>query len=267
MIRFLILLLPFTLFSLEKQPWLGDIYEFHYLGGYAYSRFHKVQGAVDQLTSPYNVNLLFSGLDFSFSPDWSVDADVEFADTSFRSFQFRSFGIQGRYLWLDDIIGDWASLVTSFSARIVSPNMLKDVSTPYHGNVDLELSISLGKELDSFRFWRFRFWGFGLIGIANRGSPWLRGGAFFEGNLDDTHKWALYLLGSHGYGRKRSIDIANFRGYGRIRQKSIDIGARYGYRMGVWGTLRFDYLRRVKASLCPENVNTFVISYLLPFSF
>lgn len=261
------LLLPLMAFSLEKQPWLSDVYEFHFLGGYAYSRFNKVEGAVDQLTSPFNVHLLFGGLDFSFSPEWSIDADVEFSDTTRTSFGFRSFAIQGRYLWLDDIIGDWISLTTGGSIRVTSPTFLKDVSCPSHGNVDMEANISIGKEFDSLQFWRFRLWGFGVIGIANRGSPWIRGGAFVEANLDDTHKWALFLLGSHGYGRKRTINIADFRGYGRIRQKNIDIGIRYGYRMSVWGTLRGEYMRRVKASLYPENVNTFVISYLLPFSF
>lgn len=261
------LLFPFLVFGLEKQPWFGDIYEFHFLGGYAYSRFHKVEGAIDQLQDPFNVNLLFGELDFSFSPEWSVDADVEFADTTEQSFGFRSFAIQARYLWLDDIIGDWISLVSGLSARVTSPDSLRDVSCPSHGNVDVELSISLGKEFDSFRFWRYRLWGFGVLGMSNRGSPWLRGGLFFEGNLDDTHKWALYALGSHGYGRRTFVDIANFHGYGKIRQKSIDLGIRYGYRMGIWGTIRFDYIRRVKASLCPKNVNNFVVSYLLPFSF
>ena len=265
--KLLLFFLPIWIFSLEIQPWFGDVYEFHFLGGYAYSRFRKVEGAVDQLTSAFNSNVLFTGLDFSFSPEWSADIDLQLADTTEQSFGFRTVGGQVRYLWMDDIIGDPISLATGANARFVSSNSLRDVSCPYHGNVDVEFNLSLGKEFDAFQFWRYRLWGFGVVGIANRGSPWIRGGAFIEANLDDIHKFAIFLLGSHGYGRQTSININDFFGYAKIRQKSIDIGARYGYRMGVWGTLRFEYIRRVKARLCPENVNNFIISYLVPFSF
>ncbi len=261
------ILLPFSLFGLEVQPWFGDVYEFDFLGGYAYSRYPQVEGANPGLTSPSNDHLLFSDLEFSFSPVWSADVDIEFVETPRQSFGFRSFGMQIRYLWLDDIIGDPISLATGLSARIVSTTSLHDVSCPYHGNVDVELNVSLGKEFDNFQFWRFRVWGYGALGMSNRGSPWLRGIAAFEGNWDDQHKWGIFMVGSHGYGREQTIDVNHFFGYGRIRQKSLDLGVRYGYRFGVWGTLRVEYIRRVMAKLCPERVNTFVISYLLPFSF
>ena len=55
--------------------------------------------------------------------------------------------------------------------------------------------------------------------------------------------------------------------YAKIREKAIDLGFRYGYRLGVYGTLRFTYFRRVLARSCPAEVNAFIFSYLLPFSF
>ncbi|MDE3046793.1 MAG: hypothetical protein KGI83_00410 [Verrucomicrobiota bacterium] len=61
--------------------------------------------------------------------------------------------------------------------------------------------------------------------------------------------------------------IDHFHGYVKIRYKSIDVGVRYGYRLGVYGTLRFAYVRRVLAKSYPQQVNSFIFSYLLPFSF
>lgn len=261
-------LFPLLANSLEVQPWFGDCLEFHFLGRYSYSRFDKVDHGIPQLDSPFNVNLVYLGLDFSPTPEWSVDTDLQFADTTKEHpFNFRTAAIQGRYLWMDDIVGDKVSLATGASIRATGSKALKDVSCPSHGNVDFEINCSLGKEFDATESWRFRAWGFGAIGHANRGSPWVRAIAAVEGNYDDLHKWAVYVEGINGYGRHTRVLIDHFYGYAKIRQKSIDIGFRYGYAIGVYGTIRVEYIRRVLAKSCPENVNTFMVSYLVPFSF
>jgi hypothetical protein len=90
--------------------------------------------------------------------------------------------------------------------------------------------------------------------------------AALETNLNDIHKLAFYAEGNNGYGRHSRVVTNHFEGYGRIRTKSIDVGLRYGYRMGVWGTLRIEYARRFLAKSAPAHVNTATISYLLPFS-
>ena len=88
-----------------------------------------------------------------------------------------------------------------------------------------------------------------------------------ETNINDMHRWAFYALGSNGYGRHAHLNPYHFFGYAKIRQKSIDLGLRYGFRIGVYGVLRLEYQRRVLAKACPQNVNTGIVSYLLPFSF
>jgi hypothetical protein len=260
-------LLPFVGSALEMQPWFGDVYEFHFLGSYSYSRFHKVQNGTPQLTSPFNVNLIYLGLDFSSSPDWSLDADIQFADTTQESFNFRTGAVQARYLWLDDIVGDPVSLTTGINIRLTPTMSLRDVSCPSYGNADFELNAALGREIDASDDWRFRLWAFAAVGHANRGSPWVRGVAAIETNYDDAHKFAVYAYGTNAYGWQTQVDIDHFHGYAKIREKSIDLCFRYGYRMGVWGTMRFEYQRRVLAKSYPENVNTFLVGYLLPFSF
>lgn len=263
----LALLFPICAMGLEVQPWFGDVYEFHLLSGYTYSRFNKVQNGRPQLTESFNANVIYFGLDFSLSPEWAVDADIQFADTTQMSFNFRTAALQGRYLWLDDIIGDKISLSTGFNARVTPTYALHDISCPSRANIDFELNVSIGKEFEATESWLFRVWGFGCVGHANRGSPWVRGTVALETNIEDQHKLALYADGNNGYGRYPYLSTDHFNGYAKIRTKSIDIGLRYGYRTGVWGTLRFEYARRVLAKAAPAGVNTWIVSYLLPFSF
>ncbi len=264
--KFLFLLLPLLGSSLEVQPWFGDCLEFHFLGSYNYSFFNKVQKGTPQLTRTFQSNVGYLGLDFSPTPEWSIDGDIQVADTTKEDFNFRAIALQARYLWLDDIIGDRVSLATGASARFTNSASLRDVSCPYHANFDFEVNFSLGKEFDVSDSWAWRAWGFGCVGHANKGSPWVRGIVALETNYEDQHKLAFLAEGSNGYGRHSTVLIDHFNGYAKIRQKSIDLGIRYGYRVGVWGTLRFSYLRRVLAKSCPEQVNSFIFSYLLPFS-
>ncbi len=265
--KVLALLLPFMLFSLEVQPWFGDCLEFHFLGSYAYSFFERVQNGRPQLRSTFQSNVAYLALDFSPTPEWSVDGDLQLADTSKQNFNFRSIALQARYLWLDDIVGDRVSFASGGSVRFTNTDSLRDVSCPSHANFDFELNFSLGKEFDVSDVWAWRFWAFGALGHGNKGSPWVRAIASLETNYDDRHKFAFFAEGINGYGRRRTVFIDDFDGYAKIRQKAIDVGARYGYRLGVYGTLRFAYARRVLAKSCPEQVNTFIVSYLLPFSF
>ncbi|MBX9744426.1 MAG: hypothetical protein K2X08_04365 [Chlamydiales bacterium] len=264
---FILLFSPVISCALELQPWFGDVYEFHFLGTYAYSFFDRVQNGIPQLTSTFHSNVASFGLDFSLSPEWSVDADLQFADTTQEPANFRSTALQGRYLWLDDIVGDAVSLATGINARFTNTASLHDISCMYHSNFDVELNFSLGKEFDAAETWRFRTWAFGAVGQGIYGSPWVRGIAAVECNFDDQHKFALYAEGMNGYGRHTHVLIDHFDGYAKIRQKSIDLAFRYGYRIGVWGTLRVEYARRLLAKSCPQVVNTFAFSYLLPFSF
>ena len=261
------LFLPTLGRGLEVQPWFSDVYEFHFLGSYAYSRFRSVQGGVPELTRPFNSNVIYAGLEFCPAPEWSVDGDIQVADTTDMPFNFRSLACQLRYLWFDDIVGDPVSFATGGNIRFTSDAAIHDISCPSHSNVDLELNFALGREFDYSEIWQWRFWCYGALGQANLGSPWVRAIASIETIIDEKHKWDFYALGNNGYGRHSHVNTEHFNGYAKIRQKSIDVGVRYGYRMGVWGTLRMEYARRVLSKACPQNVNAFAISYLLPFSF
>jgi len=263
----LVFLSASSLYSLEKAPWFGDVYEFHFLSKYTFYRFKNVDGAIIQPDNPSNNHLVHFNMSFSPSLQWSIDSDLEFIDTPREDFGFSSVAFQARYLFKDDILGDPLSLSLGGNFRVVSSESLKDVSVLYHSDVDFEFNLAFGKEFSKLDYWRFRFWAYGGIGIANRGSPWVRGKVAIEGNVQEKRKWSLFVEAMHGYGRQSQINVFDFKGYAKIRERNIDLGFRYGYRFLVWGTLSFEYKRRVLAKLCPEDVNFFSVSYLLPFSF
>jgi len=261
------LLLPIFGVALEMQPWFGEVYEFHFLSAYSYSRFSKVQSGVPQLKRPFNVNLFYFDLDFSPTPQWDIDTDVQFADTTQQSFNFRTAAIQARYLWLDDIVGDRVSFCTGASLRFTPSYALHDISCPSRTNLDCELNFSIGKEIELREYWLLRVWGFGAVGQGIYGSPWVRGTVAVETNIEEKHKLSFYADGNNGYGRHTHVRTDHFDGYGKIRTKSIDVGLRYGYQIGVWGTVRAEYVRRVLAKAASAQVNTVILSYFFPFSF
>ena len=259
--------LPVIAPALEIQPWLGSVYEFHFLGNYSYSRFNSVQGSLPQLNAPFNANVAYMGLDFTMGPEWAVDMDVQFADTTQMDFNFRTGALQGRYLWLDDLVGDSVSLTTGFNARGTPSYALHDVSCTSRSNLDFELNCSVGKEFEANPNWLIRLWASGVLGQGIWGNPWVRGVAAIETNIMEQHKIGIFAEGVNGFGRHTHVLIDHFDGYGKIRYKAIDLAIRYGYRLGVWGTIRAEFAHRFLAKAYPSEVNTWAISYLLPFSF
>jgi hypothetical protein len=264
--KFLLLCLPVSLCALEIEPWFCDIWEFTLTPSYTYGRFHKVQNGHHQLKSPFNEHILAFDLAVPPSPNWELNADVEFADTTQQSMGVRSGAFQARYLWLDDVQGDAVSLTTGLSARAVSGRSLRDVSCPYHSHANFEATASIGKEWDQGFDWHTRVYGLGAVGMGNQGYPWTRAFMTFEGNLHHAHRLGVFAEGYLGFGNQERVRIDHFHGYAFIRHRSLDVGLQYTYAFEIWGHLTFAYSRRVYARSFPENVNFFTVSYMLPFS-
>ena len=206
-------------------------------------------------------------LSFSPSLQWSIDSDLEFSGSPFQDFGFCSVAFQGRYLLKDDIIGDLISLSLGGDVRVVSSESLKDVNNLYHSNIEFQCNLAFGKEFSKLDYWRFRFWGYGGVGIANKGSPWLKGKFAVEGNIHEKRKWSIFAKTMRTFGRYDSFNIYDFNGYAKLRQLNVDLGFRYGWRLGVWGTFSLEYRRRIIAKRCPKNENFLAVSYMVPFSF
>ncbi len=255
-----------TACSLDTKPWFGEVYEFSFEGTYDYSRFRRVEGASRQLTSPINNQSLFA--DFGFTSSSSIDLQVEgeLGRTTDIGWTFRSAAVQARYRVLDDIAGDPLTLTFGLIFRGAAPHMLTDVSTPYAAELNTEATCSLGKEWSSNEFWAMRTYGFASIGQANSGYPWTRELLVGQYNLNDIHRFTVFFEGYFGFGNRRRVDVKHFRGWGKYRHQSMDLGLSYGYKIGLYGVITASYAHRVFAHNYPEHVNFFTLSYHLPFS-
>jgi hypothetical protein len=255
-----------SLLSLETKPWLAEPYASHFQSVFSYSRFRKVEGASKQLCSALNNRDLLLDLSLSPAPSLDLELEGEFGKTNHVNWAFRSGALQARYQMLDDISGDPLSLVFGVNFRGASHHFLRDVSTPYAAEFNMELTCAAGKEWSSEGLWTMRTYGFSAIGQANRGYPWTRGLFVWEYNLDDIHRFTLFSEGDFGFGNKQHVNVNRFSGWGKFQHQSIDLGLSYGYKCGVYGTLTASYAHRVFAHHFPEHVNFFMFIYSLAFS-
>jgi hypothetical protein len=263
---FILASLSISGWGLDKKPWLGDVYEAEWLVDFTYSRYHKVQDAIKQLTHTSNDKLYATALSFTASESLDLQMEVELADTPRMPFGWRSVAFQTRYRWLNDIAGDSFSIVSGFDVRAASSHSLRDVSSPYHANANFEFTSAIGKEWSKGASWSGRTFGFMGVGLGNRGAPWLRFLGVWESNLFDAHRFLLGLEGYFGFGGKKRVDIDHFYGWAPFQHESLDLSLGYAYHMPIWGTLGVRYAYRVFAQSFPEHVQFITLFYRLPFS-
>lgn len=258
---------PLSLFSLQMQPWIDQLWEFHFGPSYTFDFYPQVQGGVPTPQKTTVENIVAANLYVSPYENWQAELELEFASTTRLSMGYRSVAFQLRNQLLSDILGDVCSATWDANIRGVSDRDLTDVSCPYHANFNMEIGGSLGKEWSYNEDWNVRAFGFLGAGTANRGSPWIRFFASAEANADNRYRFELFSRGYFGFGNEQVVFIDHFNGYAAIHHQSVDIGAKYSYVLDMWGYLSFSYTRRVYAHLFPQSVNFFIFSYTLPFSF
>lgn len=250
---------------LEEKPWFGNCFEFLFSPSYEYNFFDRVNNAVPQLRNTYNTQVVDVNFNVTAPEIWNWEADFEFACPTGQSYGYRSSAYQIRRLWMDDVCGDPVSFTTGFVYRNNFRQKLKALSTPYHSPNNFELNAAVGKEWSHGCFWYFRTFGKFGIGQGTTGSPWITLNYYLWGNICNRHQMRLYLLSYFGLGQQHIVHTKHFRGWSKIQHQSLDIGFSYCYDFDYWGSLRFDYARRVYAKSYPEMVNTFLFTFEIPF--
>jgi hypothetical protein len=261
-----LVLFPVAGSALQIEPWFGNIYEFDLSLFYQYSRFDKVQSAKPQIKHPFNDHLFGFDLGMPLSDSFAVDLDLEIVDTPIQTWGYRSTGLQGRYLWMNDVEGDPVSFTTGLDIRQVSTDGLRDVSCPYHSQFDAQLTTAIGKEWSRGEFWKYRTFFFGAFGMANRGSPWARALLSFQGNICNRHQYRLFADSYWGFGNRHTVNTSDFDGYAKIHHQSIDLGIGYKFLSTYNGSLSLDYAYRVYAHSFPERASFITLTYEIPFS-
>lgn len=252
--------------ALQQSPWLGTYLSTLFEPSFTYYYFRNVEGARPKLSEPYNVRLLTLDLGFTPACTWDTELEVEFVHSPVQNWGYRSGALQARYLWLNDLEGDPASLLTGVSVREVSHQSLRDVSMPYHARWNVELTGAMGKEWAEGAFWDMHAWGLMGLGQGSHGYPWLRLLGVWQKNWEDRHRLNLFTQGYFGFGSKEHVNPHHFHGWGNYAHASIDIGTGYGYHTRYWGTIGVEYAYRAYAHVFPQNVQFVVAYWKLPFS-
>ncbi|MCB1107392.1 MAG: hypothetical protein KDK76_04775 [Chlamydiia bacterium] len=267
MIRFLrFFLIPLSLFSFTVDPWLTPIAEFELRPTYSYRYYPSVDRGTNPSSYHSHDQLINLNLGVNFWPNWDFQFQTDFSHTRKLNWGGERVGAQLRYLLLDDVAGDPVSLTLGGTLFYVPTRNLRDVSSPYHSQGNLEVGASVGKEIDNVFNWVWRYWGFLGLGIANRGYPWIRPIIAAEGKFHLHHVLKIFSEGYFGFGNQNRVDIDHFDGYASVRHHSIDIGMNYTYLFEIWGALGVQYAFRLYAHSFPQYASTFTIHYRFPFS-
>ncbi len=263
---FALILCPVTVFSFVLDPWYTKIGEFQLRSSYAYRYYPTVNQGKNPSSYHSHDQLIDLNLGVQFWPGWDFQIASDFSHTRRLNWGTQRFGLQLRYLLLDDVAGDLVSLSLGLQSYFVPTRNMRDVSSPYHAQGNIELGASVGKEIDRTFNWLYRFWGFFGFGFANRGSPWIRPLLAAEMNFHQRHKFKAFTEGYFGFGHRHRVNIRQFNGYGKIAHRSIDLGLNYTYLFKIWGSLGFQYTYRLYAHSFPQHASTFKVEYRLPFS-
>lgn len=267
-LKFLIGLLLLKVAGAEaflSEPWLRMPY--HMAGSltYRYQFFDNVQNGVNPYGYHSHENLARANLLVPYAADGDIELEAEFNETAKNSFNFESVGLQLRRQILNDIAGDFVSIMLGGNVRYVTGLRLHDVVTPYHNLFNFELLGALGREVSRDGDWIARFFGFGAVGFANEGSPWIRVLLDARGKFHRSYVLRLFAEGYFGLGSQVIVNVDHFDSYAKIAHQSIDVGGSYTYIFQTQGSLSIQYAYRVFARSYPEHTNLFTFNYLFSF--
>ena len=237
--RFISLILIFfsSAYATEYEPWFTPPFEFQGRASYLYQRIDKVDSPLGNFQAPSTISTLHLSLGMTPWPSWNVETQLLLARSRTISFSYEAALITLRYAWLDAINGDFLSLVPGLTLAFPGGRYLHSFDFFYHGHVNSELHITLGKEWSYNDEWIFRFWTLGGLGLANRGSPWLHGLAKLSCHLRPSLSLGLFSEALHGLGSQDLIPGLPFKGYASINHLTIDLGGFVDYEIRYVGTL------------------------------
>jgi len=261
----LLLFVPLLSWATDRKPWFGNEYETEWQLSLLYQNYTTLATADrSRCKRDENDTFLTLGATYPFKR-YSGEFEITGANTRHQKHRVDNLRLTGRYQWMNDI-DEPLSMVTSITVGQSYTRAVHDISSFHHGRIEGEACFSYGKKYGypgSNKF-LFRWWNILTIGQAEQGRPWLRGDAACEYNYGDVHQFRGFVNTLWGMGNKK-LHPNCFDGYGNIKHQSVDLGIRYGYTIGRWGTLNMEYARRIYARNFPKNSNLVLLKYYLPF--
>lgn len=265
-IKFLLLfpLLSTACWATDLKPWFETDPEVEIRASLLYQNFNSI--ATPHHSRRYQGQDAFMTLSAEYPfKRYCGEFEATAAYTRHQKGRWDNFRFTGRYQWMNEMDGDSFSLTTGVTITEPLSRALHDISSFHHGHIEFEMHLSLGKQYGLHcKDYLYRWWSVLSFGIADVGSYWIRGDAAYEYKYADVHHFRGFLTALGG-GGQNNLHVRCFHGYGCIKHRSVDVGMRYSYSMGFWGTLSLQYARRVYAYNFPENANLVTFEYKVPF--
>jgi len=246
------------------KPWLGQDLLPQLSASYTLQRYHWVRISNHSTRYSSTDHFVAGGAYVPYAP-YSLEVEVDTAGTTRTNYGWNDVIVTGRYQLMDDISGeDVVSAVAGISIAKAAPKFVRDISTFHHGTWEYMFHGSIGKEEPCGPTWGRRAWGLVGLGIANKGSFWVFSHLEYERNACDRYWYGIFLNGLFGMGN-HDLVLDEFIGYGPIKHRSVDLGAKFTYSFWENGTLMLRYSFRVWAENFPAYTNLATIEFQYPF--
>lgn len=247
----------------QFKPWLPDMYVFEWRNSAIYQTYPFVaKGSHPEKFSGDDYFLHTSVCTSRY--EYGLELEAIQAFTHCQKGAIDNLKATLRYAVLDDIAGDPLSLTLGMSYIQPFAWSLKDVSSFHHGRIEGEWFVSVGKEMSCGETWINRWWSMAGIGLADRGSPWVRFNIGYDLHPSEKHEWNLFCHTLWGLGSK-NIEVEDFKGYGVIEHQSVNLGFRYTYLIKYFGSISFEYSSRFYARNFPAHANIFLLELRYDF--
>ncbi len=257
-------LLPILGWTVEYRPWIGNYLEFEWNSTLRFQAFQDLAAGSHRFPYASDDFFLTTSLALAAKPDFSLDVEATAARTRRQSGSIDQIRLNGRIVWLDDIVGDPVTLTTGAGFIQAFDWSLKDKSSFHHGRSEAEIFLSVGKEWAQGDQWISRAWAMAALGSAARGSPWMRYDMAYAQRIKQCHEFEFFVHTLWGLGSKQ-LHRSHFHGYGAIDHQSIDLGCRYTYLIQFFGSASIEYAKRVYARNFPVQAHQISLSLLYTF--
>lgn len=257
---------PTLLFSTELAPWFSTDFEIQPRATFLFQSYRKIKSPKGSIHYPKTSQFYTLSTEFS-ALGWSGELETTIAHTPKQRPACDNIRLTGRYLvWNDVDREDPISVAAGLTLTQAFKHSVHDISSFHHGKAAAEIHLAAGRETACEQFWSSRLWGVAGFGIADTGSPWVRGDATWEHNWWDQYQLRLFVRSLWGLGHSNIACVHGFDGYGPINHQSVDCGIGFCYRFEFSGVLTVEYAYRVYARNFPAEANLAKVSFLYPFS-
>ncbi len=192
----------------------------------------------------------------------SGEAELWAIDTRQRNFCIDSLRLTGRYMWLDEAIGNEVNVTTGISVTQTFGKAVKDIALYHHGKIAIDTHIAIGKEFEWSEWGSTRTWGVFGIGKADTNPSWIWSELAWEYRSAFGNFYRLFAQYRHGFGEHHH---RHFHTLWKLNYRYLDLGLRYIHRFDNWSELSLAYARRCCVKNGLTGMNIFMLQFLYPF--